>query len=188
MVNSPEDWQTLERFVEIRSSWLTLIGEKLQDEQQRILDYWRVEKADSVVIVTIQAIARNERTSRFLLPKPAYRPGVGKATLDFPGGRILPEQTTVEAAKIILKRELEIEESDTIGLKPLNQTGWAINSSFSNQKLFGFVAEINSETIVNPEKLTLTTYLNTASGINNLLQDLTCLQCRAVLLEWKQSI
>ena len=181
MVNSQDDWQTLERFVEIRSSWLTLIGEKLQDEQQQILDYWRVEKADSVVIVTIQS-------DRFLLPKPAYRPGVGQTTLDFPGGRVLPEQTTVEAAKIILKRELDIEESDIISLKPLNQTGWAINSSFSNQKLFGFVAEINSKTIVNPEKLTPTTYLNTASGINNLLQDLTCLQCRAVLLEWKQSI
>ena len=182
MINSQDDWQTLERFVEIRSSWLTLIGEKLQDSQQRILDYWRVEKADSVVIVTIQS-------SRFLLPKPTYRPGVGKATLDFPGGRVLPEQTTIEAAKIILKRELGICLSDIISLNPLNQNGWAINSSFSNQKLFGFVANINSQTLVNPEKLTPTTYLNTNCGINKLLQDLNCLQCRAVLLEWrKQSI
>ncbi len=189
MVNSQDDWQTLERFVEIRSSWLTLIGEKLQDEQQRILDYWRVEKADSVVIVTIQSDLKAKRKpNRFLLPKPSYRPGLGRYTLDFPGGRVLPQQTTVEAARIILKRELDIEESDIISLKPLNQTGWAINSSFSNQKLFGFVAEINSQTIVNPEKLTSITYTNTVSGINNLLQDLTCLQCRAVLLEWKQSI
>ncbi len=189
MVNSPDDWQTLERFVEIRSPWLTLIGEKLQDEQQRILDYWRVEKADSVVIVTMQSDrSASRKPNRFLLPKPAYRPGVGKATLDFPGGRVLPQQTTIEAAKIILQRELGIEESDIISLEPLNQTGWAINSSFSNQKLYGLVAEIDSQTIVNPEKLTSITYLNTASGINNLLQDLTCLQCRAVLLEWQQSI
>ena len=188
MVNSPDDWQTLERFVEIRSPWLTLIGEKLQDDRQQILDYWRVEKADSVVIVTIQAIASNERTSRFLLPKPSYRPGVGKTTLDFPGGRVLPEQTTVETGKIILQRELDIEESDIISLEPLNQTGWAINSSFSNQKLFGLVAEIDSQTVVNPEKLTSITYTNTVNGIDNLLQDLTCLQCRAVLLEWQQSI
>ena len=141
-----------------------------------------------MVIVTIQAIASNERTSRFLLPKPAYRPGVGQTTLDFPGGRVLAEQTTVEAAKIILQRELDIEESDLIGLKPINQIGWAINSSFSNQKLFGLVAEIDSQTVVNPEKLTPTTYTNTVNGIDNLLQDLTCLQCRAVLLEWQQSI
>jgi hypothetical protein len=28
------------------------------------------------------------------------------------------------------------------------------------------------------------TYAATPTGINELLQDLTCLQCRAVLLEW----
>ncbi|MEM8830502.1 MAG: hypothetical protein AAGE96_14250 [Cyanobacteria bacterium P01_G01_bin.19] len=50
------------------------------------------------------------------------------------------------------------------------------------------VAEIDSQTIVNPEKLTPTTYTNTLSDVNNLPQDLTCLQCRAVLLEWQQSI
>jgi hypothetical protein len=74
MVNSQNPWQILERFIEIRSPWLTLIGEKLQDEKQQILDYWRVEKADSVVIITIQK-------GRFLLPKPSYRPGVGQTTL-----------------------------------------------------------------------------------------------------------
>lgn len=181
MVNSQDGWQTLERFVEIRSSWLTLIGEKLQDEQQRILDYWRVEKADSVVIVTIQS-------GRFLLPKLSYRPGVGRATLDFPGGRVLPEQKAIDAVPHILERELGIEESDIINLKSLNQTGWAINSSFSNQKLYGFVAEINSKTTVNSKNLTPTTYNTAASGIDKLLRDLTCLQCRAVLLEWRQNI
>ena len=122
------------------------------------------------------------------MPKPAYRPGVGQTTLDFPGGRVLAEQTIVEAAPIILQRELGIKKSDIISLKPLNQTGWAINSSFSNQKLFGLVAEIDSQTVVNPEKLTSITYTNTVNGIDNLLQDLTCLQCRAVLLEWQQSV
>jgi hypothetical protein len=181
MINSQDDWQTLERFVEIRSSWLTLIGEKLQDSQQRIFDYWRVEKADSVVIITIQS-------DRFLLPKPSYRPGVGHTTLDFPGGRVLPEQTLVDAVANILNRELGIEKSDIISLKPVNQTGWAINSSFSNQKLYGFIAEISSETTVTSDRLTTITYPITASGVNNLLQDLICLQCRAVLLEWQQYI
>jgi hypothetical protein len=179
-MNSQDNWKTLARFVEIRSSWLTLIGEKLQDEQQRILDYWRVEKADSVVIVTIQ-------NNRFLLPKPAYRPGLAQATLDFPGGRVLPEQTPPDAVPQILKRELGLEESDISSISTLNQTGWAINSSFSNQKLYGFVAEISAKTIVNPDRLTTTAYLTTTDGVNNLLQDLTCLQCRAVLLEWRQN-
>lgn len=180
-MNSQNDWQTLERFVEIRSPWMTLIGEKLQDEQQRILDYWRVEKADSVVIVTIQRDC-------FLLPQPSYRPGLGQATLDFPGGRVLSEETPVNAVPPILNRELGVEESDIISLKPLNQTGWAINSSFSNQKLYGFVAEIKAETVVKPEKLTSTSYSTTAIGIKNLLQDLTCLQCRAVLSEWQRNL
>ena len=36
----------LNRFVEMRSRWLTVIGENLEDDQGQILEYWRVEKAD----------------------------------------------------------------------------------------------------------------------------------------------
>ncbi len=181
MVNPQNQWQTLERFVEIRSPWLTLIGEKLQDDKQQILDYWRVEKADSVVIITIQ-------NGQFLLPKPIYRPGLSQVTLDFPGGRILPEQSMFNNVVNILNRELEINESDIISFNSLNQTGWAINSSFSNQKLYGFVAEIKPEIKVNSDKLNPNIYHNNATGIKSLLQDLTCLQCRSILLEWQQYI
>ncbi|MGD1716747.1 hypothetical protein [Dapis sp. BLCC M172] len=69
-------------FVEIRSPWMTLIGEHLQDNQGQIIDYWRVEKADSVIILTIQS-------EQLLLPIATYRPGLGKKTLDFPGGWII---------------------------------------------------------------------------------------------------
>jgi hypothetical protein len=181
MRESQGDWQTLERFVEIRSSWLTLIGEKIQDERQQIFDYWRVEKADSVVIITIQKDC-------FLLPKPDYRPGVGQITLDFPGGRVLPGQTMLNNVFQILDRELGIKQSEIINIHPLNQIGWSINSSFSNQKLYGFVAEITPEITVTEEKMYPHTYFTNTSGINELLQDLTCLQCRAVLLEWRQNI
>lgn len=181
MENPENQWQTLERFVEIRSPWLTLIGEKLKDEQEQILDYWRVEKVDSVVIITIQ-------NGQFVLPKPTYRPGVGQTTLDFPGGRVLPEQTIVDAVSNILRRELGISKSDLIRLDPLNQNGWAINSSFSNQKLYGFIAEIRPEIIIKPEKIIPTVYSQNALGIKELLQDFTCLQCRAVLLEWQRYI
>ena len=179
MSNPQNQWQTLERFVEIRSPWLTLIGEKLSNEQDEILDYWRVEKADSVVIITIQ-------NDQFILPKPTYRPGLGEATLDFPGGRVLPEQTAFNSVPSILERELGLSESDIISLKSLNQKGWAINSSFSNQKLYGFVAKIEPTVIINPENLNSRVYPTNAIGIENLLKDLTCLQCRALLLEWQQ--
>ncbi|MEQ8963100.1 MAG: NUDIX hydrolase [Coleofasciculus sp. C2-GNP5-27] len=176
-MNKPRPWQTLDRFVEIRSPWLTLIGEHLQDDQGRILDYWRVEKADSVVIVTIQA-------GKFLLPAPTYRPGVREATLDFPGGRVNPEQTPVTAVPGIVSRELGVSEDAIATLTPLNSTGWAINSSFSNQSLYGFVAELDPAVAVNPNRID-TTYPTTSAGIHSLLQELTCLQCRAVLLEWQ---
>ncbi|MGB5769662.1 MAG: NUDIX hydrolase, partial [Crocosphaera sp.] len=65
MKNKPH-WRTLERFMEIKTPWLTLIGEKLEDDRQQILDYWRVEKADSVVIITIQ-------NNQLILPNSSYR-------------------------------------------------------------------------------------------------------------------
>ncbi|MGK7919923.1 MAG: NUDIX hydrolase [Trichodesmium sp.] len=164
-------------FVEIRSPWLTLIGEHLQDDQGQIIDYWRVEKADSVIILTIQS-------EQLLLPIPTYRPGLGKKTLDFPGGRVPSGQTPVAAVPKILERELGITEAAIIHLSPLNTTGWAINSSFSNQKLYGFVAQIDP-TISISDKLLGGVYSTTKSGISDLLKDLTCLQCRALLLEWQ---
>ncbi len=103
-MNEKNQWLLLERFVEIRSPWLTLIGEKLLDEQKRVLDYWRVEKADSVVIVTIHK-------GLFLLPVPSYRPGVGKATLDFPGGRVQSDDP-VATVPAILSREKRINSSE----------------------------------------------------------------------------
>ena len=178
-LNDQHQWQTLGCFVEIRSPWLTLIGEKLQDERGQILDYWRVEKADSVVIVTIQS-------DRLLLPKPMYRPGLQAATLDFPGGRVPSGQNPSAAVPAIINRELGCEEAAIAHLTPLNQTGWAINSSFSNQKLYGFVAELSPTALISRDRLGAT-YPTTATGIKHLLQDLTCLQCRTVLLEWWQS-
>ena len=174
-----EEWKILERFVEISSPWLTLIGEKLQARQGKILDYWRVEKADSVVIVTIQG-------DNFLLPKPMYRPGVQSNTLDFPGGRVPEDLEPINVVPQIVHRELGISQSGITKITPLNQIGWAINSSFSNQKLYGFVAKIDPKLSINPNQLGAT-YSKTSTGINLLLQDLTCLQCRAVLLEWSQS-
>jgi hypothetical protein len=72
-------WQLRDRFVEMRSPWLTLIGEHLQDERGQVLEYWRIEKADSAVILPIL-------NGHLILPTPNYRPGVGEPTLDFPVG------------------------------------------------------------------------------------------------------
>ena len=174
--NDQQTWQVQDRFLEINSRWLTLIGEHLQDDRGEILEYWRIEKADSVIVLAIQG-------DRILLPKPSYRAGIGQTTLDFSGGRVIAGQNPQLAAIATLKRELGIEVSAIAQLIPLNTEGWAVNSSFSNQKLYGFVAYIEKMTKQSYELGTVT-YPLTSDGVRKLLEEITCLQCRAMLLEW----
>ncbi len=91
-------WKTHDRLVEINSPWVKLICDRLEDNRGKRLDYWRIEKADSVIILTLQR-------DLFLLPHPSYRPGIGRETLDFPGGRVPEKQTPEKAIASILKRE-----------------------------------------------------------------------------------
>ncbi|MGK7944906.1 MAG: NUDIX hydrolase [Microcystaceae cyanobacterium] len=170
------NWKKLDTFVCIQSPWLTLIGEKWQDEQQKILDYWRVEKADSVIVIPIYR-------DQFLLPQPMFRPGVEDVTLDFPGGRLPNNQTPSSVVATILKRELDIPESAILSREEINHTPWIVNSSFSNQKLYGFIAHLDSKWEFPLDK-TREIYAVTPEGINNLLEKLTCLQCRSLLLQW----
>lgn len=174
----PEDpvWPVRDRFLELRSPWCTLIGEHLTDHHGHPLDYWRVERAHSVVVLPIQH-------QNFLLPPPSYRPGIGAATLDFPGGRLPPEQTPTAAAIAILQRELGLASSDILHLACLNPEGWPINSSFSNQRLYGMVAHIAPTATIAPAYLGQQ-IAHTPTGLNTLLSAIACLQCRALLLNW----
>jgi len=169
-----KDWQTRDRFLELHSRWMTLIGEHLEDDRGEILEYWRIEKADSVIVLAIQG-------DRILLPSPNYRVGISKTTLDFAGGRVNNGQTTEQAAIAILKRELGIELEAIAQIIPLNSEGWSVNSSFSNQKLYGFIAHIQSTVKFPPDSLA---YPINTEGLHKLLKDLICLQCRALLMEW----
>lgn len=171
------DWQIRDRFLELRCPWLTLIGEHLQEPQQgQILEYWRVEKADSVIILPIQ-------NHQIILPPPTYCPGLGKSTMDFPGGRLPEGQQPGTIVATILQRELGVAVEEITEILPLNSQGWAVNSSFSNQKLYGFVADLLSTAQI-PVNFVGSTYATTDRGIRSLLKSLTCLQCRSVLLEW----
>ncbi|MBP0029015.1 hypothetical protein [Roseofilum sp. Guam] len=178
-LQSDQTWKLLKPLVRISSQWMTLIGEQLEDHQGQVLDYWRVEKADSVVIVTIQG-------DRVILPVPQYRPGVQGITLDFAGGRVRNEGKPLEVVPHILNRELGIGEGDILQIQLLNEQGWLINSSFSNQKLYGCVAQIDPKITVERDRLGAV-YPHTSEGLHQLYQDLTCLQCRAVLQEWQYS-
>lgn len=170
------NWQTRDRFLKISSHWFTLIGEHLQDDRERTLEYWRIEKADSVIILPV-------RDRQIILPIPSYRPGLGETTWDFPGGRIPEGISHEEAVGGILQRELGIDMQAIAECVPLNTEGWAVNSSFSNQKVYGFVAKVKPANTV-PEEFIGATYPATQSGICDLLTFLSCLQCRSMLLEW----
>ena len=172
-----QPWKRDDRLVEINSPWVKLVCDRFEDNTGKRLDYWRVEKADSVIILTLHR-------DRFLLPKPIYRPGIGRETLDFPGGRVPENQTPENAIAPILKRELGILPEGIQKLTPLNRDGWIVNSSFSNQKLYGFVAHLYANAAIDSELLGFT-YSIAPKGIHSLLQQLTCLQCRALFLEWQ---
>ncbi len=169
-------WAKLHRIAQIDSPWLTICCERWQDESGNQLDYWRLEQADSVIILPIWHHS-------IVLPLPFFRVGVNQVTYDFPGGRVLSGKTPQEMVPEILQRELGITATAIVTITPLNQTGWLINSSCSNQKLYGFSAEINSDYPINTETISFI-FNNDKQGITALLEKLTCLQCRALLLEW----
>ncbi len=175
-VDPTQPWRLCDRFLKIQSHWFTLIGEHLEDTEQNRLEYWRIEKPDSVIILPIQ-------NSQILVPPPSYRPGMGEATLDLPGGRVPDGRSPLEMVPTILERELGISPTAIQQITPLNTTGWGVNSSFSNQRLYGMLAAIAPDVEISLHRLA-SKYPANSQGLQTLLQSLTCLQCRAVLLEW----
>jgi hypothetical protein len=173
-------WERLEPIVSIESPWVRLLAERWRDDTGRLLDYWRAERAHSLVIAVLQS-------GRLLLPPPAFRPGLGRATLDLPGGRIPAAAAPLDAAAPILHRELGIPVDAIQSLRLLNQHGWAINSSFENQLLFAAIAEIAPTLTLDPARIHLSLPYN-RHGLSELLAQIACLQCRAVLHELRQAL
>ena len=171
------DWKLLNEFVRVGSKWLTLIGESWLCDKGRKLEYWRVEKVDSVIVLPIQA-------GRLFCVNPTFRVGIHRSTLDFPGGRLPEGKQPKEIVHSLLECELSIPAAAIRKTIELNKKKWIINSSFSNQGLWGFVAEID-EAFTIPECCIGANVMANESGVSDLLSRLECLQCRMVLLEWQ---
>lgn len=181
------EWIKMDEIARIQSPWITVIAERLKDnERDLVMDYWRIERADSAIVIVVQG-------NSLIFPKPQFRPGIGKCTLDFPGGRIRDGQRPVDAAKHILWNELGITEDDFLadkgGILELNDFhhGWYVDSSVSSQKLHGFVVHVREDGIVGDQnKIHHRIYsLDNDDDRNQLLkEDLMCLQCRSILMEW----
>ena len=206
-ISASRQWETISQIGSFETPWVPMVGEKIRDNDDNLLDYWRVEKPPSVVVVTIH---RN----KFVLPKQQYRPGIHKTTRDFPGGR-LPKQfvdNPIDAVPDIIKKELRVSTGDIVSIESLHNSrfgtvegreGWPINSSFSNQVLFGALARIRDDVQLDPMMLDEVSYKYSAAididpnevdtskdgGDKNptaidLLNEIDCLQCRAVLMDW----
>jgi hypothetical protein len=171
-----QKWEKLSQFVSIDTPWMRLIGERLLDDRKNELEYWRVQKDDSLVVVT-------KHRDRFVLPTKMYRPGLDEMTLDFPGGRVPSDTSNMDGlARKIVCRELCISGNCIESMEALNkEQGWPINSSFSNQKLFGYVCVLVDETELDENNFVAYT------EVEALLDELPCLQCRHVLLEYLRS-
>lgn len=174
------DWKRLSECVRITSQWVTLIGDRWLSDEGKELEYWRVEKADSVIVLPLQA-------GHIFCVAPTFRPGIGRATLDLPGGRLPAGKAPRDVVPPLLQRELGIAPEAIRRTQPLNDAKWIINSAFSNQGLWAFAAEID-EAFPIPQAMVGAKAPADAAGVAALLEQLDCLQCRAVLREWQQRL
>jgi len=181
---APSEWIKMGEIARIDSPWITIIAERLKDcDKDNIMDYWRIERADSAIIIVLQG-------NRLIFPKYQYRPGVKRLTLDFPGGRIGKDQRPIDAVTGILEKELGVTQDDfdeKNGIVALtDEIGWFVDSSVSSQKLYGFVVSLKVDAKVNQDKIHNRVYiLDDTNDMDQLLKkDLQCLQCRSILMEW----
>ncbi|MDD3765509.1 MAG: hypothetical protein PHP86_19610 [Nevskiales bacterium] len=174
--NGMNDWRQQQEIMRLTSPWVTLVAERWVDQFDCEIDYWRVERPDSAIVVPVQA-------GELLLVTETFRPGVGRSTLDFPGGRIPVGKRPQDSIGLILERELGVGAEFVSDMRPINSEGWIVDSSFSSQKLWGFEVEIDRRWCA-PERCALTRVPVTNASIDMLVEQLTCLQCRALLLEW----
>lgn len=168
-------WQKLAEIARITNPWLTLIGERLRDAGGQTLDYWRTEVDDSLIVVV-------EGDGMLWLPAPQYRPGVGAQTLDFAGGRCARDADQKARAEAILARELGVAREQVETLEPLIETPLAVNSSTSNQRLWGWLAKLKPG--VRPGNADARSFACDAAGVARLYAALDCLQCRVLWLEY----
>jgi hypothetical protein len=179
MTDAPDEdqWQVLSRMVEVRTPWLSMIGERWRQGAGRELEYWRVEKPDSLLVVTVH-------DGRLIAPVRSFRPGVGRTTLDLAGGRLDDPSALAKTALAIVRREFKLNADDPFEYQePLNLVGWDVDSATSSQRLFGVAAELRRDVQVPDDRLGAA-YPATSAGGRELLSELVCLQCRAVLSEW----
>ena len=176
--SSNRNWKFLKRLTSIVSPWVNVYLEQWRDSNQQILDYWRVERPHSIIVIPIHR-------DQLLLPRESFRVGIREMALDFPGGRLQEDEIPQSAALTILHREMGVSGQDIKSIKSLNGKPWVVDSSFSSQRLWTFVAFLKDEADVQ-EEFKGKSFPATIRGIDQLLEKLDCLQCWSALMEWRR--
>jgi ADP-ribose pyrophosphatase YjhB (NUDIX family) len=169
-------WQKERRVLDVRSDWVDIFCEHWRTPEGQALEYWRVERPDSMIVVPVYE-------GHLILPLPDFRPGVGRATLDFPGGRMEAGERLdlAHSARRILRKELGVEADDAGLISVLDACGQIINSSFNNQRLFVTSAELRRLTAGNSGCVRVP-----LAQIDELSRQLSCLQCSYALQKFKE--
>jgi ADP-ribose pyrophosphatase YjhB (NUDIX family) len=175
MSNGPQDWQLEDRFLYYHTRWVSFYGEHYTDSEGSRLEYYRVEKAPSVIVLPVQE-------GRIYAAPWQYRAGVGRATLDFPGGRVDEEAGVEVSARSILQRELGVPPNE-VEIELFYENGLLLNSAFSDQKLYAAAARISPSFTI-AEEQTGGMWPLDGDGLSRLLGELECAQCRLALLEY----
>lgn len=171
------NWALQRTFLQLQTQWVTLIGETYLDAKQQTREYYRVSKADSVVVLPVLGAG-------ILTAAPQYRPGVQRSTVDFPGGRVQQDGGLRTDALRVLQAELGVRASMVQSLRVLDARGWPVNSSFSNQKLFGCVAVLDDAATLANGHAEAGHYTLDQQGLQALSSVLDCMQCRTVLFHY----
>jgi len=151
----------------VQSKWITIYKDAVKSNDGRMLEYVTVDRSDSVIVIVL-------KEGKFILGSEQFRPGADVKTLDFVGGRV-DSFEPAEAAGVTLRREFSLDESVLLDIMPITKVPLYVDSAFSNQKLHGYIVKLESEVTL-PGDVKSYTY-------DELLGDLKCLQCRAILLE-----
>jgi len=165
-------WKLLHRIVKLKSNWVTVYADKLLDDKDQVLEYWHYERPDSVIVIAIQE-------GKFLLPAPQYRVGVDKVMTDFAGSRIDKDIKPEQAAINVIGKELGFAKQDITEIKTITKIPLAVDSSFSTQKLHGFIAKIKKSALPNEN---VQSYKQ--SEVTKLRSAIHCAQCKLILDEY----
>lgn len=171
-------WSIVSEELRIETPFATFYVEELVDDQERRYEWARIEKPDSLLLLI-------EDNGDLLLPPPAFRPGIGAWSQDLPGGRLEGPDGIAGAASRIAARELGIPLNGLVDIDLITRTGWAIDSSTSSARLHVASARLGTGSTPSSE---VRRHRASPSGIAALLDELDCLQCRAALEAWRQSL